>query len=488
MVLWPADWIGGSLTANGGPQHWKFETMAETASAFPRICLPTESHDCPVAGLPSICQPISAAFAAATGWVVEFEESRSSYRRRRSERLGVNEADGRLHITDLSADWPAGKPAASRESCDQLVGAISQLHRQAQQYRDELRLAQVQLAVPGRLTVPRPDAEKLQRLLGKLLETAIQQLGFDSGAVMVLDEATTMLVQRIGIGPHFSGSDGQGRLLGECRADVEALAGSVITLTRRSETTLWQTPVGCRSAVCIPISSMHSLLGTLWLTSETSREVQDAETNFLEIIAGRIAAELENAALRAGHPAESRIPPVAEACLDNPYETAVHQELAQPPFEGWQIEQPRPETRFRAMQTLACSQVATTEQLQLLIGCGLHQAEHDELQLARLGFGLFKGLQLDAQQAYRSLQEFLAAEAAFKPTARFACLLIDPLSGEFDFHGHASLRTELQSTGRIDRREPGRHLGFLLPGARLSVHCFDCTQQLLIVHRQQTQR
>lgn len=56
-------------------------------------------------------------FEAATGWEVDFQAERSQ----------EATVKGQLEITDMSADVPAGKPAAHRQKCDQLVGVIDQM-------------------------------------------------------------------------------------------------------------------------------------------------------------------------------------------------------------------------------------------------------------------------------------------------------------------------------------------------------------------------
>jgi serine phosphatase RsbU (regulator of sigma subunit) len=55
----------------------------------------------------------------------------------------------------------------------------------------------------------------------------------------------------------------------------------------------WKVPEEFPAAVCVPVSTPSTPLGTLWVFSETRRGFDGRETNILEIVAGRIAAELE---------------------------------------------------------------------------------------------------------------------------------------------------------------------------------------------------
>lgn len=47
------------------------------------------------------------------------------------------------------------------------------------------------------------------------------------------------------------------------------------------------------AAVCVPVSSPTTLLGTLWVFANNCRDFNDRETNLLEVVAGRLAADLE---------------------------------------------------------------------------------------------------------------------------------------------------------------------------------------------------
>lgn len=470
-------------TAIGGPKCSPRTTrpMSES-SAYPRLCNPAEPATFAPAGIPLVCQPLTAAFQAATGWVLDFEESRSSYRRRKADRLPESAADGRLQITDLATDLSPGKPAASREHCDQLAAAISTLYHQLQQHRDELRFAQTQLAVPGRVAISKDRTEKLNRLLTQLLQTACTQFGYDSAAIMVLDEATTTLVQRIGFGPHYQNTNGNSRPLEQGKADIEALSGGVVVLNSRSEVAAWQAPVKSRAAVCIPIASLDNLHGTLWLAGETKRELTDSDTNLLEIIAGRIAAELETAALLAHQSTGAPVKPLATN--ETPPADAVEdtQDWLPVPFDGWDLERPQPVQPTATLPTLAVSQVDVGENLQVLVACS-RNADAAELRLARQAFAVLRGLELDAAQLFQSLNHFLHSESATESELRFACIKLDPLSGEFECHGHPEIRANLSLPGQTDTCVHSRRFGFLSNGSCLRVHCNDCSSDLLVLRR-----
>ena len=55
----------------------------------------------------------------------------------------------------------------------------------------------------------------------------------------------------------------------------------------------WRAPEEFAAAVCVPVSTSTTILGTLWMFSNAKRDFTDAQTNIVEVIAGRLAADLE---------------------------------------------------------------------------------------------------------------------------------------------------------------------------------------------------
>ncbi len=76
-------------------------------------------------------------------------------------------------------------------------------------------------------------------------------------------------------------------------ADLEALAGHAVALEDTAKYQHWNLPEVCGAAVCIPVSSPTTPLGTLWVFSDEPRPLSDHEVNLVEIAAGRIASDLE---------------------------------------------------------------------------------------------------------------------------------------------------------------------------------------------------
>jgi serine phosphatase RsbU (regulator of sigma subunit) len=76
-------------------------------------------------------------------------------------------------------------------------------------------------------------------------------------------------------------------------ADLEALLGHAVVLSDPELMQHWKAPEDFPAAVCVPVSTPTTLLGTFWIYCTDRRDFDDRQTNILEIVAGRLAADLE---------------------------------------------------------------------------------------------------------------------------------------------------------------------------------------------------
>ena len=64
---------------------------------------------------------------------------------------------------------------------------------------------------------------------------------------------------------------------------------------------MWNMPEDFPAAVCVPVPRLARCLGTLWVFCNERRDFNDRETNIVEVVAGRLASDLEREMLlRAG--------------------------------------------------------------------------------------------------------------------------------------------------------------------------------------------
>ena len=200
-------------------------------------------------------------------------------------------------------------PAASATSVNEaeyrsirtLAGSIADLLGELLQTQHALRQREAELAA-GVPVVPHREEEKhLAARLEAVLRAGADAVDCDAAGLYLLDEATTELKLRCSYGLPSDRLAAPARPLQGAMADLEALLGHAVVLDDNGVMQTWNVPEDFPAAVCVPISTPTMLLGTLWVFSNEKRGFSDRETNILEVIAGRLASDLEREMLmRAG--------------------------------------------------------------------------------------------------------------------------------------------------------------------------------------------
>lgn len=85
-------------------------------------------------------------FELATGWVVEFQESRESYLKRKHDGQDTVTPEGEFAIVDMSAEWPAQKATAHRGHCDDLIAQFGAIMNELLETKKELTRTRSALA------------------------------------------------------------------------------------------------------------------------------------------------------------------------------------------------------------------------------------------------------------------------------------------------------------------------------------------------------
>jgi phosphoserine phosphatase RsbU/P len=252
-------------------------------------------------------------FKAATGWSLQYTPQALKTDRRceagSATRIGVNrlthascDLQVSLEPAVLDSDEPAlgrqsPEAAVAREAAESLGGAIGGLLGELCETRNIVRKREAELAA-GVPTVSRNDEEQhLAARLEASLKAAAEAVGCDAAALYMLDDATTELKMRSAWQLPFERMMAPPRPLQGAVADLEALLGHAVVLGDDTLMAMWKVPENFPAAVCVPVSSPTALLGTLWIFSRAKRDFNDRETNVIEIVAGRIAAELEREVL-----------------------------------------------------------------------------------------------------------------------------------------------------------------------------------------------
>ena len=239
------------------------------------------------------------SFERATGWPLEFApgpapafDFDSTWTAPVDPGVGV--APGHVRIDLISRGEVGGEHRAEVGAAVELARCLVELVTELAGARggEGASPAKEGVAIP----VAPPDEGSLSARLEAALRGGAEGIGCSAAAVYLLDPGTTELTARAqwGLAPN---SDPQPRSLGSANADVEALAGHAVVVSDAKRQATWRLPEPFAAGLCVPVSSPTMPLGTLWCFADERREFSDREVQLAEIVAGRIAADLERESL-----------------------------------------------------------------------------------------------------------------------------------------------------------------------------------------------
>jgi phosphoserine phosphatase RsbU/P len=198
-------------------------------------------------------------------------------------------------------------PHLPLESVRPLALAVTRLLSQQARLRRALLEREAELAAGVPVTARPDDAQHLARRLEAILKGGADAVGCQAAGLYLLDETTTTLKLRAAHNLPVEKLLEPARPLRGSMADLEALVGHAVVLEDTSILAHWKCPEDFPAAICVPISGSSAPLGTLWLFADQNRDFTSEQTNLVEIIAGRISADLEREMLLAeGAKAKSR--------------------------------------------------------------------------------------------------------------------------------------------------------------------------------------
>ncbi len=261
---------------------------------------PTVVRNEDTAALECVCD----TFAHMTGWQLAYAAgpeptATSSLMWSAPVNPGVGTSPGHIRLSMPEARAEA-EPGLPLEKAGPLAEAIGQMWGEVLATRHALwqREAELAAGVPTIVRDDDPRAPSLGQRLEAVLRGGAQAIGCQAAALYLLDAATTELKLRSSWGLPRRRLAEPARPLPPALADLEALLGHAVVLVEPSLFEKWKVPEsGFRSCVCVPVSSPSMPLGTLWLFCDRVREFTDAETNIAEVVAGRLASDLERETL-----------------------------------------------------------------------------------------------------------------------------------------------------------------------------------------------
>lgn len=238
---------------------------------------------------------ISEALTDLTGFGLALREEPSTKKGKRMSQQHVTRGGKMARLELHSHEGP--KPSSGEnpdllQNLGGLAGGLEFLLAEIDRLRIAVRQREAELAthIP---VVAHPAADHLADRLEAALASAVEVTGANAAGLYVLDDATSELKLRSSHNLPQSRLLDPPRLLEGSLADLEALSGNAVVLEDTKLLPHWPCPEDVPSAVCIPVATSTTPLGTLWVFADESRDFTDRETNLLEIIAGKLAVDLE---------------------------------------------------------------------------------------------------------------------------------------------------------------------------------------------------
>ena len=206
---------------------------------------------------------------------------------------GFGGTQGHLRVERFVPKAKSKTPKEAETSTRQLASAVAGMLGELFRTQHELWRREADLAAGVPLVPHAEEEQHLAERLQAVLRGGAKAVGCHAGALYLLDEATTELKLRSSWGLPRERLTDHPRQLKGCLADLEAMLGHAVVLEDTEILKQWNAPENFPSAICVPVSSPTTILGTLWFFSNDRRDFTDTQTNIVEVVAGRLAADLE---------------------------------------------------------------------------------------------------------------------------------------------------------------------------------------------------
>jgi sigma-B regulation protein RsbU (phosphoserine phosphatase) len=184
-------------------------------------------------------------------------------------------------------------PRINCQAARDLATALGEMLGELQQTQNSLWEREAELAAGVPLIASGDEEIHLAARLEAVLQGGADAVEAQAAALYLLDEGTSELKLRSCWGLSRDRLIKPARPLQGALADLEAMLGHAVVLENTKMMEHWRAPEKFASGVCIPVSSPTTILGTIWIFCEKPRDFTDSQTNMVEVVAGRIAADLE---------------------------------------------------------------------------------------------------------------------------------------------------------------------------------------------------
>ncbi|MDR0337471.1 MAG: GAF domain-containing protein [Planctomycetaceae bacterium] len=180
---------------------------------------------------------------------------------------------------------------------DNFLTSLALLLGDAYRWQQMFRKYEAELASLVPVPVTDTNEPRFAETLFNVLKEGAKILDCHAASFYILETATNLLKLRSCWGLPEERLLDAPRLLHDSMADLEAILGQAVILNEDYLFEIWGAPEDFPAAVCVPVSSPVSIIGTLWFFSNRQRHFSEHDLRLLEIITGRLAAEIERASL-----------------------------------------------------------------------------------------------------------------------------------------------------------------------------------------------
>ncbi len=291
-----------------------------------------------VEAFPSL-ENVCRAFEETTGWTLRYVEKPqnvSDFDLLWSAPVnpGVGAAPGHLRIEIGPSSRMDGHQGLPLEAASELAEAIASMLGDLARAEHVVWQREAELAAGVPVVAPEDGQLQLAARLEAALKGGAEAVGCRVAALYLLDTDTTVLKLRSSWGMPVRKLTDPARGLESSLADLEALLGHAVVLDSTAADRPWNPPEDFPAAVCVPVSTSTVPLGTLWMFSDEPRRFSEHDTNIIELVAGRIATDLEREMLlqdrRDRHSADEQVQEAAT------WQRSQLPTLA-PLVDGWQL-------------------------------------------------------------------------------------------------------------------------------------------------------
>ncbi|NLS97308.1 MAG: SpoIIE family protein phosphatase [Planctomycetaceae bacterium] len=240
---------------------------------------------------------VQRAFQELTGWSLRYESGPvpnkpTGLTWSTPVTPGRGMPPGHLRLTKVGSEGSL-EEGAPPDEVRRLGSALGGMIAELLGTHHALWLREAELAAGVPVVAGPYETEHLAVRLQAVLKSGAESVGCPAAGLYLLDEATTSLKLRSSFGMPRERLAEPARPLQGALADLEAMLGHAVVLTDLDRQTHWNPPEDFAAAVCVPVCTPTTILGTLWMFSNEPRDFTDRETSLVEVIAGRLAADLE---------------------------------------------------------------------------------------------------------------------------------------------------------------------------------------------------